>query len=513
MSRKKNLIAYPPLTTETSFTSLVTRVATDKLKPGELQDISNFALDSLGNLRKIQGNSVVPASEVTVSTTTLAESSTYQGGAGDDERDTTWDTDSDFNGAGFINGSFLKKSTFGLQFADTFFSGLSGTVISATLQLSSIDSSSYTGTAYRATATWNSQQASPPTYSTSNSVSITGSGENSTHTFSLPTDWITSWISSNTGMVVVATGSPTGGFISNTGIQIGYLFGGVSFSGKSNVLGYIDLGAVSSYNFSDGGTMQESKNDCAGLQGSIYGYTMGGEKSGLTTTNLIELIAANNVSQTASDAGDSQVSVSGRSAILGSTYGFFLGGTSNLSTPYVHHDDMEQITLATGSQNGTDVGNLGTATGFGASGFGATYGFMFGGIDSSAHTNRIIYITLATATQNTSDKGTLTVARYFLAGLSGTSNCFGAGGCGASGYSNVVDYFDNTSTSGNASDMGDLSTSTFATGVSKRSTLVGYAVQHTNGTAVDRIDTSTTTGNAVATGALWGNAFSGGTVS
>lgn len=505
MSRRENIQWYPPLDADVSFTSMVTRVATDKLQPGELQSISNFTLESLGNLKKAKGNSVIAASELTESSNQPSET---------DMLDVTWDTANDYNGQGYYDGSFLGSSI-GLKFQTSFFAGLSGTIHSAVLTLDSADANTYTGTAYRATSNVTETLSAAPAYDSASSVSITGSGEGSSHSFEIPTAWITSLISSNTGMVIIPTGSPTGKFYSSATTKVGYFCGGTGSLGVSDTVSYLDTVGLASYSASDVGNLTVARTQTpAGFSGSAYTYIGGGYTG--SYSNVVDYIVTLDLVANTLDSGDLTSARAWLSGNRGSTYGYFGGGyTGSVS------NIIDYLTLATGVQNALDAGDLLVSRLETGASQGSTYGFFAGGADSEVHTNAytdIDYITLATGVQNGLDRGDLTVARGGAAGMGGSTHILFAGGASVLNLAtNIIDSINGTTTSGAASDRGDLlATLTATSAVSNSTSNIGYASgtrgsPYFNAGEYEYIDLSVGTSNSVDCGdVLQARSYCGG---
>jgi len=468
-----------------SFSSLNTREATNELDPGELSQISNFKFDDLGSLKKINGNALLAASTLTESTNQPSEANMV---------DVYWDAENVVQQT-----PLLKAATIGLKFQDSFFSGLSGTVSSATLQLKTVNANSFTGTAYLATAAFTESSAAPPTYSTTTSVAISGSGVDSLQSFTIPTSWITSLIANNYGILIVASGSPTGAFYSSstaygflagiflyvletsltignddnigsmsvvrtnmagiTGTTYGFFAGG---TGPSNVIDYVTRASISQ-DATDSGDLTVARYGAAGVSGATYGFTCDGIiTGGVTNSNVIDYITLANATGNATDTGDLAAARGACGGLSGSTYGFICGGATIASG---HVSTIEYITLASTSQNASNTGALTIARSYSAGVYGSTYGFVCGGLSGLGNWNVIDYITLATQVQNAIDTGDLTVARYGCGGVSGATYGYICGGLGT-GSVNAIDYITLATQTQNATDRGDTVADTYHAGVS-----------------------------------------------
>ena len=210
---RQDLVWFPSGKND-EFKTLNTRKTKDELEPSDLQSISNFTFDELGGLKKILGNSLISPNTITTTSSQPDD---------DTMVDCYWDDAGDVQ-----NDGNLKRDNIGLKFPDAFFAALSGTVSSATLNLTTVDSNTFIGDLYQNTEDFTEATASPPTYDSGTSVSVNASGEDTEHTLSIPTTMIDDMVSTNYGMQIVADSDPTGYFYSS--------LGGLSF--YSGVSGY-----------------------------------------------------------------------------------------------------------------------------------------------------------------------------------------------------------------------------------------------------------------------------------
>ena len=444
---RQDLLWHPKNPTE--FSTLYTNKSVDRLRPGELQQVSNMSFEALGALKKIRGNSEIATSTVTQSTEQSDDTDTV---------DVYWYSSTAYNG------SFLKRDYIGIKFKDSFFSGLSGTVSSAQLQLTTGNTENFTGTLYLATSAV-SESGSVPTYSTSTSVSVSGSGGLGTLTLTIPAAWITSMVSNNYGMVLVYD-SGAGFFVSSSDVKVRYLAGSNTPGDTISVIDRMLNGDISGHVI---GTLSVARSGMAAYRGSTYSFYIGGLDAS-SVSNVIDELNLSALSQNASDSGDVITARRDMAGVFGSTYGFSGGGRSAVSTGY--YNQIEYTTLANQTGNAADTGDLTVARAAMASVSGSTYGFWLGGLDSSsfgiATTSPgtiIDYITLATATQNAIDSGDLLTAGTSIGGC--MSSTYGyVGGLGTGAGQTVVEKITLATATQNAVDTGDISSNDTITAVS-----------------------------------------------
>jgi hypothetical protein len=474
-----NLRTYPgkPI----PWTTLNTREATDKLSPGELQTISNFTFDSLGSLKKHGGNTEVSSQTITAFGFQPAENTASTATVYWDSTPTVHDS------------VHLKGSNIGLLFD---LSTVTGTVQSATLTLKSAGTDTLGGNLYRATSAFTETTSTPPTYDSSGAIPFASTGiVDADNVITLTTSMITAMIATNYGFLLNVTsgtgafqadwttlGSVCGGTFDGLTIQTinrttatqdsadtgsmriatiygsgitgsSYSFIGSNGSSPYSNIDYINRSSITT-NSLNTGTLSTYRRYVSGLSGSTYGFFGGGSiEVSPYTSNVIDNIVLATQTQNAVNTGTLTVARSLATCLSGSTYGFFCGGDGVTGTTNV----IDNIVLATQTQNAVNTGTLSRSTTYSAGVYGSTYGFVCGGyVPISGVTNIIEQITLATQTQNASDIGNLSEAKRFLTGISGSTYGYLCGGQLFSGTSNVIEQITLATQTQNAVDTGDL---------------------------------------------------------
>lgn len=433
---RSNVIVYPGKSVP--WTTLNTREASDKLRPGELQSISNFTFESLGALKKHGGNT-----EITSATLT-----TFSLQPTEDQASTAnvyWDS------TGAVRDTVhLAGSNIGLLFD---LSTVTGTVQSASLILKSGTTDTLGGNLYRATSAFTDATASAPTYDTSSSVAFSSDPiVDASNTLTIPAAMMTTMISTNYGFLLnVTTG--TGAFQAPW-VTLGFCCGGLTDSGSISTIQLIEDTLITGDSASSTSLIAAS-HFSTGVSGSTYNFIAAGVRSGVAS-NVIEYISRATIFSNSVDTGDLTVTRYSCAGISGTTYGFICGGFGGGAFSNV----IDYLTLVTTTQNATDSGDL-TVARSGLGGLsGSTYGFIMGGVNTSGYSNVIDYITLANATGNATDTGDLTLARQRITGIQGATYGFGVSGTtdsfGIYAVHNIIDYITLATQTQNAIDTGDL---------------------------------------------------------
>jgi len=208
-------------------------------------------------------------------------------------------------------------------------------------------------------------------------------------------------------------------------------------------------------------TLQDSASIYQGpepytFQGSNFGYTSGGKKSGGadpdTEVNTIDKFPfASDAS--ASDVGDLFLAARWVSGQSSSISGYTAGGLAPAIPPAPPYSNVIQKFSFSSDGNGTEVGDLSVAR-YGAAGQSSSEnGYASGGNPLSNVIDKFPFASDANAAQI----GTLTQWREGNAGQSSTDNGYTSGGVTPPAtYWNIIDKFPFASDAG-ASDVGDLS--------------------------------------------------------
>jgi len=210
------------------------------------------------------------------------------------------------------------------------------------------------------------------------------------------------------------------------------------------------------------------------FQGSVSGYTSGGDSDGaVNTIDKFPFATDGN----ASDVGDltaAKLRVAGQSSIES-------GYTSGGFAPPIVYNTIDKFPFAADA-NATDVGDLSQARYAAAGQSSSVSGYTSGGFDPPL-VNIIDKFSFA-ADDNATDVGDLTQARLSFAGQSSSISGYSSGGSFPT--VNIIDKF-LFSSDGNATDVGDLAEArTFVAGQS--STVSGYTSGGQGAPALNTID-------------------------
>jgi hypothetical protein len=222
-------------------------------------------------------------------------------------------------------------------------------------------------------------------------------------------------------------------------------------------------GSFANVTIQNNGFLEVNSSD--GFQGTVAGYTSGGQLPAVT--NIIDKFPFASDTN-ASDVGDLAIARTLVSGISSSTNGYTSGGPLASNT-------IDKFPFATDT-NATDVADLtearDTTTGQSSTASGYTSG---GRINPTTTTNVIDKFPFSVDT-NATDVGDLTVSRQFSSGHSYTTHGYVSGGTttspAAPGITNVIDKFPFSADS-NATDVGDLTQARLGCG-GQSSTTHGY---------------------------------------
>ena len=320
-------------------------------------------------------------------------------------------------------------------------------------------------------------------------VSASGGNESASVSFTAPTDVggsaITSFIAtSNDGIGASGSSSP----ISVTGLSNGtsytfrviarnafgssaqsdasdsvtpassraLFFGGYgtgTANARANVIDFVDIGtAGNASDFGDLTTNSIYNGACSSSTRAVRGGGSSNAASGAATSDM-ETMDYVTIASTGNgtDFGNLITATRDLGSFSSSTRGVFAGGQKGSDSSATNV--IQYITIAS-TGNASDFGDLTTATYSGIGGCSSATRGLIGGGYTSSEVNTIEYVTIA-STGNATDFGDLTVARYFLGATSNPTRGLFAGGYGSGLQRNTLDFVTIAST-GNASDFGDL---------------------------------------------------------
>ena len=358
--------------------------------------------------------------------------------------------------------------------------------------------------------------------SAANTYSYTSSGTEP----SSPKNGALWWDSSNNKVMVYINGEFKNIELNGTyssapiwGGTRGFLIGGQTNSGYSNVIQYFDI--TTPGNGTDFGdlTSASQHGGSASNQSRIVhrkGITSGSGWPGNQNTDIDYFASA--TTGNATDFGNSTVYVARLAAVGNGTRGIFGAGYGATSTSgtwsQAGPNVVEYVTIAN-TGNATDFGDLSA----GGNGLGATNdetrGCFLGGYTGSG-LNRIDYITMATA-GNSTDFGDTIGAMCYYTNVGVISN--NIIGCFSGGYHETTTYTKTNiiqkitiQTTGNATDFGDM-TQAGITGMQCSDATTGIIAPGQGATLDNRVDKITigTPGNATDFGNLiTNNTYLGG---
>jgi hypothetical protein len=205
--------------------------------------------------------------------------------------------------------------------------------------------------------------------------------------------------------------------VNSSNIQIG------NFSLEENSNGLFFNGIINSSN---------SFTTDTPYQGTVAGYTSGGNPGTPSTTNVIDKFPFASGGN-ATDAGDlfqARATAGGNSSEL---CGYTSGGISTITVPYVFSDTVDRFPFSSFT-TATDVGNLVQATGFIRSGTHSsiTHGYTTGGsvppTPSDAITNQIQKFPFQAVFATASDMGDLIATKTESYGSSSSEHGYTTGG-------------------------------------------------------------------------------------
>ena len=233
------------------------------------------------------------------------------------------------------------------------------------------------------------------------------------------------------------------------GESYGYSMGGYSTENRIEKYSF-----TSTANSTDISNLAYGQYDLGGHNSTTHGYTSGGQasNSGVPRVNYIQKFPfASNTNAT--DIANLFQKISLHAATMSTTYGYCAYGRIT-GPPSAYLDVIQKFSL-TSDVNGTDVGNMGAATGASFGCTSATHGYAgggHGGYPGDTYNNQLEKWSYA-SDGNSTDVGDMTNPNRCQGGLSTTSDGYRTGG-----GDTKVDIIDkvNFESGGNMTDVGNL---------------------------------------------------------
>ncbi len=204
---------------------------------------------------------------------------------------------------------------------------------------------------------------------------------------------------------------------------------------------------VASTSVTDEGDLTQARAGLAGVSNTTRGFVCGG-KYASGQSNVIDMITYSTWTNASSDAGDLLLARSYVAGASSSNSAFIAGGENTTMQSLI-----DQINLATGTQNGTDRGDL-VERKRSACGIAGTFATFCGGF-TGVVTSNLEAVDLFTLSVIAMDRGELVQSRCSAGSASGTTKGVVAGGYNGVEMGSIESILTATVTT-NAFDRGDL---------------------------------------------------------
>ena len=229
---------------------------------------------------------------------------------------------------------------------------------------------------------------------------------------------------------------------------------GFTFGGSARNPAWFTTNTINKFSFASNttasahGVLSLERNELAGCSSSTHGYSVGGQLHSNVKQNRIDKFAFSS-NTTADDIGDTHHTTAYAVGCSSNTHGYVVGGSVSPIT-----NRIERFSFASGTQNGSDQGDLTQAKQFGGRGgcSSESSGYISGGYLTGGTVVKVIEKFSFYSTVNSTQVGNLLGTNWYGTGSSSTTYGYWFGG---TPNSNVIQKA-SFSSDGDSSDVGDL---------------------------------------------------------